>query len=427
VGPAGAQEEGTPGDTSPDTTQPTVVVEVPPTPSPDGVPPASTSPASIPPGLDPTKASDLEGLTEGYEELIDGELALLRQWQEIQVQLTLLGEEITRLDGEIGRVQGELAVAQQAVVDSEAALADTERELAETSAALAIEQQRLRDQAVAAYIGGGESYQTSEAILRVDSANDAATTKVYANSVVEDRRRTIERFQELQALEAELKAQADRDRQAAVAARDEVAGREAALVAARQDKADAQVQAEQASVQLQLLLVQANATRADYERKIAELNQVSDSMAIVLAERQQGQQQLPVTTAIFGWPLASIEIASPFGPRLHPVYNVVRMHNGADLDGAMGEEIFAVADGEVLFAEERGGYGNTVVIDHGFGLGTLYAHQSELLVSAGDRVVRGQVIGRVGSTGVSTGPHLHFEVRVFGQPVNPMPYLSPTR
>ncbi|TML65059.1 MAG: M23 family metallopeptidase, partial [Actinobacteria bacterium] len=96
---------------------------------------------------------------------------------------------------------------------------------------------------------------------------------------------------------------------------------------------------------------------------------------------------------------------------------------GIDLAAGMGDPIHAAANGVVVFAGPRGGYGLATLIDHGGSLATLYAHQSQILVSAGQHVVRGQVIGLVGATGYATGPHLHFEVRVNGTPVDPMPYL----
>jgi murein DD-endopeptidase MepM/ murein hydrolase activator NlpD len=99
------------------------------------------------------------------------------------------------------------------------------------------------------------------------------------------------------------------------------------------------------------------------------------------------------------------------------------MHTGIDFGASEGTPIKAAADGVVVSAGVQGGYGNTTIIDHGNSLATLYAHQSRMIVSSGQSVKRGQVIGYVGSTGNSTGPHLHFEVRVNGTPVDPMKYL----
>ena len=99
------------------------------------------------------------------------------------------------------------------------------------------------------------------------------------------------------------------------------------------------------------------------------------------------------------------------------------MHNGVDMNAAQGSKIIAAENGVVILSGVKGGYGNTVMIDHGGGMVTLYAHQSKLGVSVGQKVTAGQTIGYVGSTGVSTGPHLHFEVRIDGAPVDPMKYL----
>src|SRR5262249_14059545 len=108
---------------------------------------------------------------------------------------------------------------------------------------------------------------------------------------------------------------------------------------------------------------------------------------------------------------------------IHPIYGDSRLHTGADLAATTGTPIHAAAAGDVISAGWLGGYGNATIIDHGGGIATLYGHQSALLVAAGQHVEKGQVIGRVGRTGSCTGPHLHFEVRVNGNPVDPMPYL----
>ena len=131
--------------------------------------------------------------------------------------------------------------------------------------------------------------------------------------------------------------------------------------------------------------------------------------------QSSGASSAPVSSGLI-WPVSG-PITSPFGMRWGS------LHPGIDIGAGMGTPIQAAASGRVIVAAYSGGYGNLVVIDHGNGLATAYAHQSQLAVSVGEQVAQGQVIGYVGSTGFSTGPHLHFEVRVNGSPVDPMGYL----
>jgi len=113
--------------------------------------------------------------------------------------------------------------------------------------------------------------------------------------------------------------------------------------------------------------------------------------------------------------------------REHPILHIARPHEGIDVTAPMGSPIEAPASGVVTDAGWESGYGNTVTIDHGYGLVTKYAHCSKLLVKAGQRVSRGERIALVGSTGLATGPHLHYEVHVNGKPVDPLKYVLPDR
>lgn len=127
----------------------------------------------------------------------------------------------------------------------------------------------------------------------------------------------------------------------------------------------------------------------------------------------------------FCWPAPSYtRISSPYGYRLHPIYQTQKFHSGVDLAAPGGSNILAAENGKVISAGWNGGYGNCLVVDHGGGISTLYAHASKLCVSKGDYVTKGQVIAKVGTTGNSTGNHLHFEVLINGKTTNPMSYIQ---
>jgi murein DD-endopeptidase MepM/ murein hydrolase activator NlpD len=126
-------------------------------------------------------------------------------------------------------------------------------------------------------------------------------------------------------------------------------------------------------------------------------------------------------------PVKTAAFTSGYGVRSDPFRGSAAMHPGIDLAGPYGTPIYATADGTVLRAGwNSGGYGNLVEIDHGRGIATRYGHLSQVLVSAGDHITRGQLIARMGSTGRSTGSHLHYEVRIDGRPVNPIPFMKST-
>ncbi|MBR2902566.1 MAG: peptidoglycan DD-metalloendopeptidase family protein [Clostridia bacterium] len=180
----------------------------------------------------------------------------------------------------------------------------------------------------------------------------------------------------------------------------------------------------------------------ELQRMEDEMLAESDRLAQLIQEEEAKKQQAaatptptpkpqstatppPTYTAKYIWPCPDYPgISSYFGMRLHPIYNEWRMHNGIDINAANATYILASAGGTVIAAEWMDGYGYCVMISHGEGIVTLYAHCSELRVSYGDKVTQGQVIALVGSTGLSTGPHCHFEVRLNGTPVNPLEYVQ---
>ncbi|GBC97876.1 Murein hydrolase activator EnvC [bacterium HR17] len=179
----------------------------------------------------------------------------------------------------------------------------------------------------------------------------------------------------------------------------------------------------EAETEQSALLRRVQTERQTYEAWLREWEEESREIAALLRRLQTVQHDaarpVPAWRGPFIRPVNGA-IVSGFGYRRHPILGGVRLHCGVDIAAPHGTPIRAAADGVVVFAGWRRAYGNTVIIDHGNGTATLYAHCSAISVSEGAVVRQGQVIARVGSTGLATGPHLHFEVRRYGEPINPL-------
>lgn len=205
-----------------------------------------------------------------------------------------------------------------------------------------------------------------------------------------------------------------------------------------------QAEIEQKKVERNVVLQKAQNDRATAMQAIEELNASSAQVSAMLKERQAARAAAAAAAAAaaqtsagqgqgasdnwvqgtgqLGWPVSG-EITSPYGYRVHPIWGTTIYHSGIDIGVDEGTPVHAADGGVVVWSGWMGGYGYAVVIDHGNGISTLYGHNSELAVDEGQSVAKGQVISYAGSTGNSTGPHVHFEVRVNGDPVDPMGYL----
>lgn len=160
------------------------------------------------------------------------------------------------------------------------------------------------------------------------------------------------------------------------------------------------------------------------EKMIDELQAEADAMTAKIQSSGSSSTNSVYIGGELAWPTPSTSyITSPFGYRIHPIYGYRKYHTGIDIGASYGSNIVAANSGTVILSGWNGGYGKCIVVDHGGGVSTLYAHCSSLNVGYGQTVTRGQSIAAVGSTGASTGPHLHFEVRVNGEYKNPLNYV----
>jgi murein DD-endopeptidase MepM/ murein hydrolase activator NlpD len=326
----------------------------------------------------------------------------------VQQQQSVLNARASDLSNQLSAAQAKLDPLQDAANRIDAAVADLQAQVAATQARLDEARRAFNVSAAQLYRSArtGSEYQT----LLLAQPKDLLPEGKYLALVSHQRKDLVDQVNalrvELERQRASLQAQqaqADAAASAARAARDQVASLQAQL-------APAQAQANAQSATVTATLNQIQGTKTDDEAELASIQAASDSIAGELRVRGGGGAARPCAFR----PVADEGINQPFIPG---------RHLGIDLHAEYGEPIHACLAGIVVSAGWRGGYGNAVIIDHGGGMATLYAHQSRMAVSAGQTVNAGDVIGYVGSTGYSTGPHLHFEVRIGGNPVDPAPYL----
>lgn len=316
-----------------------------------------------------------------------------------------LERAVAALDANI-RSQAALAdAARQAATLADATLAAASARLERAQAAYARLRSAVRARAVAAYVNPRSSALAP--VLDSRDFTEASRKRELLEQVLGDNRDLLER---LAVLRADVAAERDR----LAAAREVAAQRrrlaEARLTALRAARAEhARVKAE-LEARIRDFLAEAEVVAAEEERLAAFIREHSAPRRIDVPADGR------VSASGLIWPVRG-KVTSEYGPRWG------RMHAGIDIAAPSGTPIRAAKGGTVVFSGVMNGYGNVVIVDHGGGFATLYAHQSRRAVADGASVGQGDVIGYVGSTGHSTGPHLHFETRVDGSPRNPRRYL----
>ncbi|MBQ6902362.1 MAG: peptidoglycan DD-metalloendopeptidase family protein [Oscillospiraceae bacterium] len=248
-------------------------------------------------------------------------------------------------------------------------------------------------------------------ILSADSFSDMLTRTELIGSIVEGDKKLMRELAETRAGIAEKKASLD-------SARAEQAAAKSNLVA---KKNSLQSQYNEANALLKSL----NTSAAEYEKAFNEAERAMDAARADLQKLLSKSGSSTYVGGEFRWPTKATRITSPYGTRKDPITKKSSMHTGIDIGASMGSEIYASNSGTVIVAGwSSKGYGNYVVVDHGGGKSTLYAHMSKIKTKKGAKVTKGDVIGLVGSTGYSTGPHLHFEILINGKHTNPMNYFK---
>ena len=369
---------------------------------------------------------DLRTLRDEVSEASEEEAALLDHLDQVQERRRKLDARVGALNRQVVGAEKEAQTAESTLERVQSDFVRAQTQLALENEALARAHDRLRSRAVAAYVSNPSS-NAAELMLQARNLREIAATAGYLSTVVEVQRVAVRRYTERRDATEALRASVEAQKDAAKRQRDVVVNRLSDLEALRAEQEAVRAQVLSDEAEHARLLEEVQRRKSEFEAQIAALRAESATVVALLQALQVGLPSIAGAAAPvpgrLATPVPGTALTSLFGSRLHPIFGTVRMHDGIDFGAPQGSPIRAAAAGTVISAGARGGYGNATIVDHGGGLATLYAHQSELLVAPGMVVAAGQVIGLVGSTGFSTGPHLHFEVRVSGQPVDPLLYL----
>jgi murein DD-endopeptidase MepM/ murein hydrolase activator NlpD len=346
--------------------------------------------------------------------------ALLAQTRKLETQIQTLAGEISALEGQIGtaterrtRLEQEIALLRDGIDQKQQQIVVVKRDYEVQTDALAARVDATYRSGEWVFIDWLLSAETIadlldrttmvQQIMEADEeiASELDGTRIGLEKAEQELSRTLD---EVSTKRAEVKAEEDR-LQGLQSSRDRVLRNEQA---AKNEKQGLLAETKENIAQLK-------AIAAAEDRESARI------AAMLKGGSSQGSGRYAGSMA---WPSPGYtRVSSQFGMRYHPILHYNRMHAGIDVAAPSGATLVAVGSGVVVSAGVSGGYGKCVMIDHGDGLVSVYAHMSRISVSKGQQLTRGQSIGAVGSTGLSTGPHLHFEIRVNGNPVNPLGYI----
>jgi len=352
------------------------------------------------------------------------EAVLLSEIADIEARLDDLDDAVWDLTKQSTAAQRRLDTAERSLKKAEADQDVALTRLGVTQGQVDASRQQM-NQTVAAMYQRGTSEEQALYVALVQGATNATdlfSAQRYVAGAIKTNRRELDRFLALKTEADELKHQVDARAEEIRITRDEQIAERDRLRGLKDQALANRAAAKSEEDRQQELLKEVQDQKSDFQSELNALQVESGAVGDFLRQVQAGQRLAPRKKRMFKAPVGA-PVSSGFGTRVHPILGDVRMHTGIDYAAGMAAPIKAAGSGIVVWAGPRGGYGNAVIIDHRNGLATLYAHQSRVNATVGQKVSTGQVIGFVGQSGMATGPHLHFEVRELGTPVDPVGYL----
>ncbi|SHM57581.1 Peptidase family M23 [Caldanaerovirga acetigignens] len=357
----------------------------------------------------PAKAIDLENLKTQQSQISKKIQEIRNSLKKVNAQKNNVAEELEAIEKDLQETQNKLAAAEAQLKLTQQKLTITQQELKKAEEEVKKQEDDLKTRLRAMYKAGPVDYL--EVMLESASFSEFLTRLDMVKRLLDYDKTLLMEFQAKKELVEKKKSELEAQRQVIARQYQLINTHRAKLASRQQDR--------------QRLLAALEEQKREYERQQDQLEEESRKIAEMIKQIQARSSKGYVGTGAFQWPVPSSKnITSDYGWRIHPVYKSRRFHTGIDIGAPMGTNVVAADDGEVIYTGYYGGYGNTIIIDHGGGISTLYAHLSKILVSEGQSVKRGERIGLVGSTGISTGPHLHFEVRKEGQHVSPWNWVK---
>lgn len=354
-----------------------------------------------------------------------------------KTELDKVRSEKSALISENKNIKKEIDKSEQKINDVKADLKSifeekvkNEKELNNTKKDLEIEYAALKDQMANYYMN---SYLSNMSVLKElitsDSASDFIVKSSHLKYIVDDRDKKVDKVSSLLNKQKELSKKISEDENKLVELNNRLLKEQDELKAVSEDNYKRISKLKSKEMQLEDILEVQQEEEARIQAAILSATKQEDKVVESnTSTSNDDNKYTDVSTSSptisnsheLQKPVVSYRITSKFGWRTHPVTGGKKFHYGIDLAAGKGTPIMASQSGEVVISQYSSSYGNYIVVNHGDGIATLYAHLDERLASVGDKVKVGQVIGKMGSTGMSTGPHLHFEVRVNGEKVDPM-------